>query len=471
MRTNHLVRLGLLLAFALLAGGLGLYVWVSGSGKQNVTFTVTCPKKQFKLGDEILVTLTVSNNGCRRFPYPRSWLQRIPCVGRNFGQKGTPWNNVGVLVRDPNGSLCVDPQMILPKGLGPGYAAILAVEPGKSDSAIVSLNMHALISNPGTHLVFGTVMQDTQASGVSRILLCSDPIEIVIKPRTHDEMGQHINSLLKGLKEAKDSSGKRTIIRKLACTRDRRVVPALLNSEYAGHATGRLYQALICDLPLDSQIKEMILHTVKEQGLLEHTAYAMWRFGCTDKEFSEPIAISLASDDQRHIRAGIMMAIQYPDDSHLPRLIELVSHPVSLVRKLASWAIAVNHSEEAASTLKNLLYHPDEKIKRDVRRGYQIAQDSQATSKPEMSSKVIAKAKDRNSPERWVAVRQLMDRLNDEDFAAIKAMVDQQAEDIAIEASQAVQTIAVLLRHQDRDVRDVTITLIRFTRKTYPWPY
>lgn len=481
MSKCRLVSFGSLLLLAMVLISFALYRQGLEREKHGVTCTISFPKREFKQGDEILVTFEIENRGKSPFAYTYRWVgqrrcwEPFPYMDRWFVRSGR-WDEYKLVARREDGSVVVDPRATW-GGFGGGPGLQRTLDLGESISKTISLNEWALISQPGRYTVVGSFTNNVYADREEQILIHSKPARIVIKRRTYEEMGRYINKLAKRLHEAKDSEEKRSIINKLIYTRDNRIVPALIDCEYAENGEYSAYEGFMYYLPLGKETKNMILRASIERGLVDTTLDALERFGCTEEELREVIAVSLGSDNPRCVLAGARAAQKHPHDSHVPRLIELAKDTDSTGRREAIDALARNRTDGSLRVLKELLEDPNERVRSEtgaaIRRAYRIFQAHQKLDKVRIYSQfgstgeVIAAARSRGSTRRWIAISELASRLDKDEIAAVSALLEDPDEDMRVlKTDERLRTIRDLLKDPDKDVVDVTTAFVRLTRRS-----
>jgi len=480
MRKRRLVRTRLWLGLALVLAAAGGYAWLVKSRQPNVRLTISCPQREFKLGDEVPVTFTLKNEGRLAFPAGSdSWLERIPFLGHLFVTE-VPYLELGVMVRRDGGTICThawgDWRI--------DQSSMEELEPGQSLSETFTLNDRVLIGEPGTYKVVGLVMaglgiNEGLASELRdghlsffKVVLRSSPFEIVIDPRTSDEMGQHISAVKKAFLSAKTDSERYAAIKKLAYTRDNRALPQLLEFEYLQDEEnyyGVVYDALMRYLPIEAEAKEMIVSVAGERGLTNTTLRALLRQGYSKKGFEKMIALSLASRNPRYVISGANAAQAVPSDVHMAKLIEIAKDASSPAREEAILALAANRTEAGVSMLNALSNDSNEDLRLTARIAICIGCKREPTVALDVGSldKVVGVAKDANEPGRWDAVTMLVYSLDYKDLTAARQLADNPNERGPFdEANPRLKVIQDLLRDPDRDVRDMMTTIVRLVSVT-----
>ena len=192
----------------------------------------------------------------------------IPLIGHLFVREA-PFLELAVMVKRDDGSICTHPW----GDWRIEARSIPELEPGQSLNRTFTLNDRVLIAEPGTYKVVGLVMDgvginEGLASELSdgylsffEAVLCSEPVEIVIEPRSDEEMAGHISTLTEAFLSAKTDSERRAAIKKLAYTRDNRALPQVLGFEYSQDNQddyGVVYEALMWHFPIEAEAKEMM---------------------------------------------------------------------------------------------------------------------------------------------------------------------------------------------------------------------
>ncbi len=478
-------------------------------GEPNLTLTIHCPKDEIKQGDEIPIVFTITNKGKSSYRYYDT---------DNFGHGiRSRLAEYRLVAKRENGTVVPDPQEKLRGTYGYGGFPKQQIEHGESFTKTVALNQWALVKEPGRYRVTAIYYaahlkappEDRQAEdasiacrppqespystgigvngrfidGVPRTAIRSAPIEITVKLRTDKEMGDYIRELSNKLKAIKTPSTWRTkwekreeLIRKLMYTCDRRIVPMLIDSMYQQRGgPWAEVEAFEYYLPRDREIKNMILETVKNRGLVKPMLFVLRNFRCTPDEFKQIIPLSLASENL-HIQSTAAEAARlYPDDEYTPRLITIATDPSNRARYQAIYALAYNRTDEGVKTLKALLESPDAGIRNTVswavRNAYTDIPVCSESPDNEYTSELIAVTKDTNNFgwEFAFAISEIARTRTEEGIKALKALLEDPEKDIPIAKSdEGVKKLKALLNSPDRDIRERTAGAIYWAYQAYP---
>ncbi|UCG46965.1 MAG: HEAT repeat domain-containing protein [Phycisphaerales bacterium] len=497
MRKKHIWIAAGVVVLALI--GVWAGVRILKGERDSVTLGMWVERPRYKLGDEIPVRLVIKNRGRSDFPggSSRSSFEKIPYIGRFFRRRpSTVRYQPGVLVSKADGSLCVRP------GLYSGFSAwgpwtLTRLKAQQSKTIRWLLNEHALIGGPGVYRVVGVIVETRGAGLGSDVAFRSEPIEVIIEGRSVEEMGRYIEKLEEELEAATDPGQKGSVMRRLVYTRDRRIVPELLDWEYGrsdrrlvprmGSGYGEIIgnytggdSGMLCDafegyLPIEPQTQEIALRAAQERGLTGVVCRALERFGCGEEQWKELIAGSLASETSRFVKAAALAAVEHPDDSHTPRLIELAEDPNGEARGEAILALARNRTDEGVETLGKLLIGQDLKIRQITMRALRYAPMAQPAAVVRTRgaqgscAPVIAAAKDAGNPQRWEVIRRLMGGLYREDVAAIEQFLsDPSRKEAAAGRGEIVKALVELMGGRDKDVADRVVTIMRAAHKRHP---
>jgi len=440
-------------------------VWV-WSSRSDVTLAISMPQKVFRLGDEIQITLTLTNKGKQVFPSPQSRIGRFLAMALELRQDESP-SAFGLMVRKADGSLCVHPQFWFRPVSGSDIQEI-TVGAGETVSSTLTLNEWALMAEPGKHTIVGVLGKTTVRGTVYEAILRTEPVEIVVKSRTDEEMAQRIENILRERQEAENYEEISTALRKLVYTRDNRIVPRLLDLEYSEEGSDLVRSAFTGYLPIEKSTKKMILDAANTRGLTASILAALRRQGCSEEEMRRCIAVSLESENRFRIAPGVRGAIYYPNDSHTERLAELATSDKSPVPTHAMRALAFNGTKNAIRHLREMLEDPDEEI-RDATRSsiedaYLIFDASQEAHVVSLDR--ISRAMDKNNPGRWESIASLWLCLDASQVKALEGVIANPKSKID-DKDNLIRTFLSLLQDSDRDVRDLAVTTIRFGAHVY----
>lgn len=464
----------------------GLPVILRHGSRYDLTLKLSTPQRQYKVGDEIPIILTLKNNGKATFPESPPWMHGIPV----FGSKSS-WEEPTVRVylrawhKDERPCMNLQEYVGIERTWYQGDE--IRVEGGKTRHKRTILNGHVLIREPGTYLVRGELGSFE-----------SESIEVVIEPRTEDEIEAHVSRLLEQFKKARSRGGRSQYFAlvRLIYARHLRAVPDLLNYEYSG-ISHLSHAAFMWYLPISEETKEMILEAAMERGLTDTILWAMIRFGCSEEELRNVVAEWLESEDRRALEVALAEARDYPDDSYTPALSKLAQKGEGAIREEAIRALAWNRTEMGVRVLREALSDPDRAIRRTAKdeilfryegtrgfmyrvtvdryvpipygrllRGNSFYNSSDSHRTREVSPSVMNLAHDPNAAGWLQAVEELLREVTDGDLEMVKALGNGtlRTTDVA-DANDCVQVIADLLNSHDADVRDITLTRIRLSRR------
>jgi hypothetical protein len=456
----------------------------------NLSLTIHCADKRFKVGDEIPVVFTITNQGESVYSYDQ----------RDYDRSGRMWE-YKLVARQKDGTVVPDPRRNYKEGLGGGLSGRGAIGKGGSFTKTIALNRWALINKPGIYTVTGTYSYHVRNPVASRkygvsmmktLYANSAPIEVVVKPRSRWAMGWYIRKLLRQLKKIKPSRKwevvkKRTaIIARLAYTCDSRIVPTLIDLMYENHHQKEAFRAMegfVCYLPHDANIKKVVLEVAKKRGLAPCMESVLEAFDCSEEEFKQVIRISLSSDDPNTVSRGVIAAQTHPDDEYMSILISIALDPnrpdpnrhfSSFERHRAIDAIAYNRTDEGVRALRALLKDPANSTRKTtkeaIRQAYKRHRIYLKYADKEYVSELIKAVTDFNHPTaRNFMVYTIARTRSKEDVEAIMALLENPDKDIPIaKTDKGIQTISKLLRNPDKDIRDITEIIIRQIYRTYP---
>ena len=310
----------------------------------------------------------------------------------------------------------------------------------------------------------------------------SEPIEIVVKPRSYRQMGKYIKSLVSELKSTEDRYEKDRVIKKLMFTCDRRIVPTLIDSMYEKGRGFWESEAFVCYLPRDRKIKEHVLHVAEKRGLAAGMQAVLEAFDCSESEFKEIISVSLASDDVDILGWATIAAQEHPDDEHMAKLITIATNATQaepdeqlhrIDRERAIYAIAHNRTNEGVKALRALLGNPDKEIRRTashaIRYAYRRHPVYPKHSDDKYTAKLVPIAMDCNDPRQTSMIVEIVRTRTQEGVEAIETLLEDPDSNIPLaEADEGVKAIRDLLRSRNKDVRDMTAAMIRAVYRTYP---
>lgn len=454
-------------------------IQASKNNEYELSLTIRCSENDLKQGDEIPIVFTIVNKG--QSPYVHD--------DRNYDRSGR-MNEYKLVVRYEDGTVVRDPRERHKPGIMGGLSGgRVVIEQGESFSKTIALNRWALINEPGRYTVTGTyffAVPDPNAKQVKNVKVMkeipvnSEPIEILVKPRTHEEMGNYINELLNKLEELlpydKEVEEQReAIIKKLMYTCDCRIAPTIIDLMYKSYHTNEVFwakEAFLYYLPRSSEIKNLLLETAKTHGLALYMQPVLEEYRCSDSEFKNIISLSLVLENPNIVRAGVLATHDHPDDAYTSRLISIATDPNKQARHSAIFALAYNRTDEGVKALKTFLKDHNEGIRETtaeaIRQAYKHFPVYPEYSDGEYTSELIEVATDVN-PNQPFAIAEIARTRTPKGVKAIKSLLEDPAKNIPIaETDEGVKTIRALLRSPDKDIREMTGNIIRLVYKTYP---
>lgn len=462
MRKKQLVWIGSAIAIVVV---VGLCVWIYPS---EVTVTISPSQRENKLGDEIFLDIIASGCESRRPTGRPAWYERIPFIGHRL-RREPPFYQLDLEVRVKGGRQCVDPRAYIARGGGLGD-----FEPDESGKATVALNRFAVISEPGVYEVVASLTVFEQQEGdFTKRDYYSQPVDVLITPRTDQEMSTYIEKLLSDFRVAKTDEDRARAIEKLICTRDSRIVPALIEWAYIEQSPeSALRGFMYISLDGESDVKDLILSAARKHGLVWNTLYGLQRFGCPAAAFKDLITKSLESDDPHILPVGAAAAAEYPHDSHMPRLIELAGGAGGYPSPYAIKALASNRTDDGVAAMKRVLRQNSRDLARScthtIRQAYLPFDRRGGFWNYGNVRDLTQQASDPNSPARWRAIWFLVARLNREELHRVKSLIEENSREIEVAAaSDGLRVIEKLIDDPDRDVRDFVVSHIRLTRPGY----
>lgn len=480
---REMLRLGLI-AFCVVSCSYGY-----AEREYGLSLSIDCAQEQFRRGDEIPIIFTVTNNDAAPYSYDLDEHDRSGRV-----------REYSLLATYQDGTEVPDPREDYVEGIGGGLSSGMGeIGTGGSYKRTVVLNRWALIKEPGRYSVVGTYSygvpypdsNDTpNVRYVRTVKVESAPIEVVVSARSDREMGEYIEGLVKELGAIEPSGDwdvvrrREAIIHRLAYTCDERIVPTLLDLIYSNHHKNEVFDAretFLCYLPKSANIKESLLHAARTRGMVRGMEAPLERYGCSEREFKELVSAGLASDDPEVLAESIVVAQDYPDDAHMPRLIDLAQGIRRLdpehrfagsYRNWAIHAIAYNRTDDGIRVLKALLESPDEEV-RDEARGaiyyaYRRHPVRPKVCDQKLTAELAAKALETDHPSYYRAVVQICQTRTEEGVEALKILAeDPNREPAILETDAGVGAIRDLMRHREKEVRESVRAVIKTTYRQY----
>ncbi len=478
--TNRIAAQSCLFMLALSLADQLLASRLSEIAEYDLALSIHCPKKDLKRGDEIPIVFTITNKGEATYCYEM----------REGDRSGRMWEYSLVAKRE-DGTTVADPRENYEEGLGGGLSGQGQIKRGESFNKTIALNRWALIKNPGRYTVTATYcyyVRDPDAKQVEDIVrmkevqVNSEPIEIIVKPRSYRQMGKYIKSLVSELKSTEDRYEKDRVIKKLMFTCDRRIVPTLIDSMYEKGRGFWESEAFVCYLPRDRKIKEHVLHMAQKRGLAAGMQGVLEAFDCSESEFKEIITVSLASDDVDILGWATIAAQEHPDDDHMAALIavatnanqaELNEGSYQLARERAIYAIAHNRTNEGVEALRALLGDPDKGIRRTasdaIRYAYRRHPVYPKHSDDKYTAKLVPIAMDCNDPRQTPMIAEIARSRTEEGVKAIKTLLEDPDSNVPLaKTDEGLRAIRDLLRSPNKNVRDMTTGIIRVIYESHP---
>jgi len=455
----------------------------------DLALSIRCPQKQFKQGDEIPIVMTIINNDPSAYSYDT----------REGDRSGRMWE-YALVATYQDGTEVVDPRESYVEGIGGGLGGGMEkMATGESFSRTVVLNRWALIKKPGRYSVVGTYSYEVpypdsndtpNVRYVRAVTLKSAPIEVVVSARSDREMGEYIERLVKELSAIEPSSKwdvaqeRTAIVHRLAYTCDERIVPTLLDLIYSNYHKNEVFHAretFLCYLPESGGIKEALLRAARTRGLVRGMQGPLEKYGCMERQFKELISAGLGSDNPDVLAEAIVVAQDYPDDAHMPRLIEIAQGTgefdpehrfAERYRNWAIHAIAYNRTDEGVGVLKALLESHDEKVRREAQGAIYYAYRRHPVRPKvcdeKLTAELAAKALDTDDPSYFRAIIEICQSRTREGVEALKILADDPDRELPIVSTDAgVRAVRDLLRHPDRVIRKDMPAFIKDFYKEY----
>jgi len=480
MRKKRLVRAGFWIALAIAAlPVVVMYVLpliLPDRSGYDLSLTLSAPQREYKLGDTIPILFTLKNNGKTTFPETAPWSEKIPFLrGRHEWEE--PTFEFDLQARHKDGRPCVKVEYLaVERKIYSGNE--IRVKPGKSRSHRTILNGYMLLREPGRYVVRGKLGPFE-----------SEPIEIVIKSRTAQQMAEHVGTLVQAYRNA-GTNAAYSAARRLVYARDAGALPELIDLTYR-RPTGMLMVAFEWYIPISSDAKAMVLRAATERGLTDPILIAMLRFGCSDSEFKQAIENSLSSKNSQIVKCALWAAMYFPNDSNTFVLAKLARSQDSSIRQYAIAALTLNRTEKGVKVLREALEDGDAAIRREAKesiisvyRGESVW-DGYSLSGYSTSAHFLARGQDYYrgywqkgrkarldiagdpNDSTWLgALNEVLHAMSDAEYEMVKGLAEGSlgVEDVA-DANDCVKVIGDILNDRDGDVRDVTLTRIRLMRR------
>ncbi len=493
----------------------------------NLELTIHCPKRSIEQGDEIPIVFTITNKDSS--PYR---------LTDRSGDRSGRMEEYKLITKDENGEIVPDPREEYRSGRGGGLTG--GADPlgtGESFSKTITLNLWSLIKKPGRYSIVGTYEYGIKDPNTKKYLkdvpVESEPIKIIVKPRSDRQMEKYINSLIEKLNSLDVPSDSKItqienrhyqklegdpnhfhsdppelsnwkpgqlrraweereeIIDKLAYTCDSRIVPALIESMYKNGSNNEIASirfAFLLYLPKDVKTRNLLLKAAKKRGLANGMTGALERFGCSEKQFKEIIAVSLVSEDLEILNESIVAAQKHPHDDHMAKLIEIALDPnrpqpyrtwYAIERGHAIYAIAYNRTDEGVKALKILLKDSEKSIRRDaeyaIQHIYEYHPAFYKYADDEYTAQLVSQLTDHDTMDtmdrmdmmHWiVAIREIARTRSQEGIEAVKALLEDPDKDIPIaQTDKGVKALKSLLKNPNKVIRREAARLIQYSYK------
>lgn len=273
----------------------GLDIQADEPGEPNLTLTIHCRKDEIKQGDEIPIVFTIINKGKSSYSYD------ISDYDRGIGVCAQRYR---LVAKRQDGTIVPDPRGEFRPYFGGEYSRYSGlprgqIEPEESFRKIIALNQWVLVNEPGRYTITGTYYVEGKHPSAEQIVINSDSIEIIVKPRTNKAMGDYIRELSDKLQALKKPLSKEEmqesedILKRLAYTCDPRIVPTLIDWLYEAYWSFWVEEAFVHYLPRDPKIKNAVLEAAKKRGSVRNILYVLRQLGCTQEEFKKIINLTL----------------------------------------------------------------------------------------------------------------------------------------------------------------------------------
>lgn len=355
----------------------GLASAQSAASTPELEVTISCPDIEYKLGDEIPITFTITN--IVDSPYKFST--------RNY-DRGGRMHEYQLTASKADGDPLTDPRESWAGGPGGGLGGAKDLAKGESGAMTIALNRWCVIKEAGRLTVQGTYT----VSSRNRKEFVSPTIHITVLPRSPQEMTEHIRQLHSELRQmgpsvpqipltaapppghgpgsgARDSREKRAernhLIQRLMYTHDSTIAPILIDSWYDAEDTSFwIVEAFSYYLPHNPEMYALIHDAALNRGLKKSMLQALQKVGSPDQSHVDIIARALASDDPRDALEATGGAQLYWSDEFLPALRKIATDETfhNVARMRAIYAIERNAPNAREEILKSLLEDQDVEI-------------------------------------------------------------------------------------------------------------
>ncbi len=336
------------------------------ASQPELSLSIRCTNDVVKAGDEIDIEFRITNKGTSDYKYADRTYDRS---GRMNEYKLVATNSTGEAVPDPRASQ---------QGgwFGGGLFQYKRLKPGESYTRTIALNRWALVKEAGQYEVRGFYTASWNNTNSATVI--SDPLRLIVQPRTPAEMDAYINDLTNRL-EAKLSGQLNPpnqsrppdpvvneLVTKLMFTCSPRIVPSLLQSMFDSGSGGGFWEheALTFYVPHSEETRQAILATATARGLGQNGSLLglIHEYGFTKDELKPLIERALAPDNEPGWAAGAQLAQKFGDNTFMPRLIAIAKIPRGNGQTAAISALGAHRTDEGVKTLKSLLDDPHENI-------------------------------------------------------------------------------------------------------------
>jgi len=464
-------------------------VWVAlllnldayGLAVQNIEhpleLTIRSVKNHLKRGDEIPIVFRITNKGQTPYEYD----------DRDSDRSGRMPEYV-LEARRVDGEVVADPWASREEWFGGGLTRSGKIDPGESFEKTIALNRWALLKEAGRYEVVGKYLyrvRDEQASGRSGpfqmrdVAVGSRPVEIVVGPRSSEEMGKYISSLTESLKTVEPDDVREqkrrldSIITRLVYTCDERIAPTLIEMMYSDRRSNGAFWA--CHgfrffLPRTGAVKSQILDAARQRGLGQGMQSVLEEYGCPEEVFGEVIARTFESGDEKVLTTAAYAAQDYPDDAYMDKLIKLAQDANNPARHTAIWAVAYNRTDDGVAAIRGFLESEDDAIRESTERAIEQAYRRHPRRPERVDSEyttaLVEIAQDANDPMCWSAVNQIVRTRTEQGLAALRAFIEDPIQPNPImQTDHGLRALREWLQHPDSKMRDAAVASLRSMSK------
>ena len=443
--------------------------------EHDLELVIRCDQKDLKRGDEIPIVFRLTNKGETVYKYD----------DRDADRSGRMPEYV-LEARRAEGAVVADPWADREEWFGGGLTSRGEIGPGESFEKTIPLNRWALVKQAGRYEVVGKYLYRVRDELASRgyssppmreVAVESRPIELVVGPRSPQEMGKYISLLTEALKtvepEPEDVREQKrrlnSIITRLVYTCDERIVPTLIEMMYSDRRGNGAFWAchgLRFYLPQKAQIKSQLVDAAQRRGLGRGMQSVLEEYGCGEEVFGEAIGRTFESGDEKALFAAVYATQNYPDDAYMEKLIELAQDANSPTRHAAILAVAYNRTDDGVAAIRGLLENEDEVIRKSTERAIEQAYRRHPVRPERIDEEYTAAlagiVRDMNDPSWYGAVNQVVRTRTKEGFAALLAYLENPEESNAVfEKDEGLRAIRDMLRDSDAKMRSYREQAVR----------